>query len=121
MDSYSIPIDDGILTANGGKAMQINQNDMEHLKDMMQQGKMPADEANIRKVEMQRVLLCVGTIPASVRKALNSGVKSGRLEHKKRDGKKPEVYYKKGFEHLANAERNQYERDCIKAISGVCI
>lgn len=101
--------------------MQINQNDMEHIKDMMQQGKMTADEANICKVETQRVLLCVGTIPASVRKDLNAGVKTGRLEHKKRDGRKPEVFYKKGFEHIANAERNQYERDCVKAIAGVCI
>ena len=101
--------------------MQINQNDMEHIKDMMQQGKMTADEANIFKVETQRVFLCVGTIPASVRKALNAGVKSGRLEHKKMDGRKPEVFYKKGFEHIANSERNQYERDCVKAIAGVCI
>jgi len=101
--------------------MHINQNDLEHLKDMMQQGKLTADEANIRKVEMQRVLLVIGAVPASVRKALNAGVKAGRLEHKKRDGRKPEVFYKKGFEYIANAERNQYERDCVKAISVVCI
>ena len=101
--------------------MQIKQNDMEHVKDMMQQGKMTADEANIRKVEMQRVLLCVGTIPASVRKALNAGVKEGRLAHKKSDAHKPEVFYKTGFEHLADAERNEYSISVIKAIAGVCI
>ena len=101
--------------------MQIKQNDMERLKDMMQQGKITADEATICKVEMQRVLLCVGAVPVSVRKALNSGVKSGRLEHKKRNGRKLEVFYKTGFEHLANAERNEYERNCMKAIAGVYI
>lgn len=101
--------------------MQISQNDMEHLKDLLQQGKITADEANIRKVEAERVLLCVETIPSSVRKALNSAVKAGRLGHKKRDGSKPEVFYKVGFEHLANAERNDHERYILKAISGVCI
>ena len=99
----------------------IKQNDMEYLKDVVQQGKITADEANIRKVEMQRVLMCVGTIPASVRKALNAGVKTGRLEHKKKDGHKPEVYYKVGFEHIANAERNDYAKSVVKAIAGTCI
>lgn len=61
--------------------MQIHQNDMEHILDLLQQGKIDADEANIRKIEMQRVLLVQSRIPASVRKALNAGVKAGRLVH----------------------------------------
>ena len=89
--------------------MQIKQNDLEHLKDMMQQEKMTAEEANIHKVEMQRVLV-VFHLPASVRKALSQGVKAGRLEHIKKEWLKPEVFYKKGFEHLAVYERNKYER-----------
>jgi len=101
--------------------VQIKQNDMEYLKDNIQQEKMTADEANIRKVEMQRVLLVLGSIPASVRKALNTGVKASRLAHKKKDSHKPEVFYKTGFEHLAEAERNEYARSVIKAIAGVCI
>jgi hypothetical protein len=100
--------------------MQINQNDLEHLKDMIQQEKITADEANIRKVEMQRVLV-VFHLPTSVRKDLSQGVKAGRLEHIKKEGLKPEVFYKKGFDHLATAERNEYERNCIKAIKETCI
>ena len=100
--------------------MQISQNDMEYLKDQIQQEKITADEANIRKVEMQRVLV-VFHLPSSVRKALNKGVKEGRLKHLKKDGKKPEVFCKKGFDHLATAERNEYERNCIKAITETCI
>jgi hypothetical protein len=70
---------------------------------------------------MQRVLLVVGSLPAIVRKVLNSAVKAGRLEHKKREGMNPEVFYKIGFEYLANAERNRYEQNCRKTIEGVCM
>lgn len=101
--------------------MKLNQNDYEYLKDQIQQGKITAAEANVLKVEMQRVLIVCGSLPASVRKILNEAVKSGRLEHKKRDGYKPEVYYKSGFAYLANGERNHHAEMIAKSISGVCI
>ena len=100
--------------------MQISQNDKEHLKDMVQQKKITVDEANIRMVEMKRVLV-VFHLPASVRKALSQGLKEGRLEHIKKEGLKPEVYYKKGFEHLAKYERSKHERNIKNSISSVCI
>ena len=99
----------------------IKQNDIESLSDQVNLGKMTAEEANIRKVEMQRVLLVIGKLPSNVRKALNQAVKSGRLGHKKRDNNKPEVFYKLDFEYLANHERNEYEKNILKTISGILI
>jgi len=98
----------------------LNQNDLEHLQDLMGRGNMTADQANVEMVRMARVRVISSSMPASVRKALNSAVKSGELSHKAKSGKKPEVYYHPSFEHLANAERNQYEKETIEALLKVC-
>ncbi|WP_148466862.1 hypothetical protein [Paenibacillus senegalimassiliensis] len=86
--------------------------------DQVHLGKMTADETNVEMVRMKRVRVAV-KIPADVRKALNTAVRSGQLAHKKRDGHKPEVYYHPDFEYLANDERNQAEPRAIKALAGV--
>jgi hypothetical protein len=99
---------------------RLNQNDLEHIQDLMARGNMTADQANIEIVRMARVRIVNGSIPASVRKALNAAVKSGELSHKAKSGHKPEVYYHPNFEHLANAERNQAEREVFNAIKGIC-
>ena len=96
-----------------------NQNDIENLIDLFQRGIITADQANVEKVRMKRVQV-VTKLPADVRKALNAAVKSGELSHKKRDGKKPEVYYHPSFEHLANAERSRVEMETLKAIASIC-
>ena len=49
----------------------ISQNDMERLKDAMAQGLMTAEQANVEKVQIQRVVLA-GHMPMEVRKALDS-------------------------------------------------
>lgn len=99
--------------------MQLKQNDIEHLQDMMQRGELTADQANVKKVLMQRVLLVTTRIPANVRKALNEAVKSGELGHVKKDGHKPEAYYHPTFEYLVTGERNQHERDILNAVKRV--
>jgi len=99
--------------------MQLNQNDLEYLKDMLQRGKMTADQANVEKVRMARVQVVNSRIPVEVRKALNAAVNNGQLSHKKREGRKPEVYYHPNFEHLANAERNRVERETLEALARV--
>lgn len=96
----------------------LTQNDMEWLQDMVQRGEMTAERANVEKVRMARVLI-VKSLPAQVRSALNAAVKTGELCHKKRDGRKPEVYYHPNFEHLANAERNLAEKQMFEALAGV--
>ena len=96
----------------------ISQNDMEYLKDMVERGEMTVDEANVEKVLTQRVLV-VKSLPKSVRVALNGAVGDGKLGHKKKEGRKPEVYYHPNFEYLANAERNRAEREMIAALLGV--
>lgn len=98
---------------------KLTQNDMEHLKDMMDLGKLTADQANVEMVRMSRVKVIVNSIPAQTRKALNEAVKSGELCHKKKDGRKPEVYYHPNFEHLANEERNRAEKEILVALAGV--
>ena len=54
-------------------------------------GEMTADQANVEKVRMARVMV-VTKLPADVRRALNNAVKTGTLCHKKKDRLKPEVY-----------------------------
>ena len=90
--------------------MTLNQNDVEHLLDMLQLEGMTEDQANVEKVRMMRVQLVTSSIPADVRKSLNAAVKNGKLRHMKKEGKKPEVYFHPSFEYLANFNRVMHER-----------
>lgn len=99
--------------------MQIKQNDLEHIQDMLQRGEITADQANVKKVLMQRVQLVTTKIPSQVRKALNEAVKRGELSHIKKDGHKPEAYFHPTFEYLAKKERNDHERNVLSALAGV--
>lgn len=99
--------------------MNLKQNDLEFLDNQVELGIITADEANVRKVEMQRVLLIIGKLPIIVRRALNQAVKEGRLAHKKKDEYKPEVYFKPDFEYLANEERNRYADNVKQTIRRV--
>ncbi len=99
--------------------MKLNQNDLEQIQDLMQLGHMTADQANVEIVRMARVRAINGSMPASVRKALNAAVKAGELNHKTKSGHKPEVYYHPSFEHLASAERNRIEQEAIEALKKV--
>lgn len=97
---------------------RLSQNDMEWLIEEVRSGKMSAAQANVEKVKMARVQV-VSKLSADVRKALNNAVKAGELCHKKKDGRKPEVYYHPTFEHLANEARSQAEMEMLKALAGV--
>lgn len=99
--------------------MELNQNDREHLIDMVQRGEITAAQANVKKVLMQRVLLMTARIPAEVRKALNEAVKCGELGHMKKDGHRPEAYYHPTFDYLARSERNEHARSVVMAVAGV--
>lgn len=98
---------------------KLTQNDIEWLKDMIDRGEMTADQANVEKVRMARVAVVSGSIPRDVRSALNAAVRTGVLCHKRKEGRKPEVYYHPNFEHLANEERNRAEREMLEALAGV--
>lgn len=94
------------------------QNNIEWLKDQIDLGKMTVAQANVEMVRMERVRV-VTKLSVDVRKALNTAVKGGQLCHKKKEGRKPEVYYHPNFEHLANEARNRAERETLKALAGV--
>lgn len=96
------------------------QNDMEHLKDLMQRGEMSADQANVQMVRNERFRLVINSLPASVRKALNAAVKAGELGHLKKEGHKPECYFHPTFKYLAVEARNKREREVIQ-LSGSAI
>jgi len=100
--------------------MKLNQNQLESLQNRVKLGKITADQANVEKVKMVRVLI-VSHLPSAVRKVLNKAVKSGELGHIKKDGRKPEVYFHPTFEYLVNGERNKYERKMIEAMKRICI
>jgi hypothetical protein len=101
--------------------MQIQQNDLEYLKDKLNTGMMTAAQANVEKVRMQRVRLVTSRLPAEVRKALNEAVKRGELGHFAKADRKPEAYFHPAFEYLAKAERNEHERSTLKALLAVCV
>lgn len=91
-----------------------NQNDIEHLQDLMQKGQLTADQANVEMVKLQRYRMVINSLPAAVRKALNAAVKRGELGHMKKEGHKPECYFHPTFQYLAVAERNRREREVIQ-------
>jgi len=99
--------------------MRLHQNDLTRITDLCQRGEITPDQANVMMVLDRRVLLVDYKIPATVRRALNAAVKSGDLGHKKKDGRKPEVYFHPKFEHLAKEERSKYERHLINCLSRV--
>ena len=95
---------------------RINQNDIEHLGDLLERGIITADEANVEMVRMQRFRVISAPLSRQTRTALNKAVKDGLLCHKKRNGNRPEVYYHPEFEHLADAEVAGIADDAIRAI-----
>lgn len=99
--------------------MNISQNDQERLIEKVRSGEISADEANVEKVRIQRVLLVTSRIPASARKALNDAVKNGRLGHVKKDGYKPEAYYHPSFDYLVPGERNKHAEETLRAAARV--
>lgn len=88
------------------------QNDIDHLKDLMERKQLTAGEANVELVLIQRVRLITNGCPRDVRNALNSAVKNGVLGHKKKVGHKPECYFNPTFEFMADAARSKHE-DCV--------
>ncbi len=100
---------------------RLTQNHIEHIRDMMQQGKLTAAEANVEMVLCGRVKLVTCRLPADVRKALNEAVKAGKLAHIAKSGKKPEAYYHPEFEYLMKGDRADYERETLNALRAVCV
>ena len=99
---------------------RVDQNSIEHIKDMVNLGKMTASQANVEIVRASRVFI-VSKLPRDVRSALNEAVRDGLLCHKKKDGLLPEVYYHPSFEYLVNGERSREAERAIKAISTVMV
>ncbi|MDY0072507.1 MAG: hypothetical protein RBR77_07635 [Thauera sp.] len=99
--------------------MKLNQNDFEHIKDLLQRGEITSDQANVMMVLARRILLVTSPIPSNVRKALNAAVKRGELGRLKKDGHKPEAYYHPTFEYLVAGERNAHARSVLHSLAKV--
>ena len=100
------------------------QNDIEHLQNRIELGDITASEANVELVRMHRVKVVKGRLPRDVRAALNAAVKDGRLDHMKKDGLKPEVYFHPEFVHMARSARSWSElraQNAIAKAAGVTI
>ncbi len=94
-------------------------NAKEYVKDQMQRGLMTADEANVRVVQMCVFRVVTNKLPAQVRKALNSAVKTGELGRIKKDGLKPEIYHHKNGRANAIAEQNRIEKERIDSLKNI--
>lgn len=95
------------------------QNDMDGVKDRLDRGILSVDEANVEMIRLQGVRLISNKLPASVRKALNAAVKSGRLGHMKKEGHKPEAYFHPNAIWRAKEKRNNVEREIIMCARNV--
>ena len=96
--------------------MESLQNAREYVRDQMQQGRMTADQANVRVVQLTGFMVVRGKVPAQVRKALNDAVKAGELGRIKKDGLKPEIYHHKNARANAIDEQNRIARQSIEAL-----
>lgn len=97
-----------------------NQNNLERIKDQMQQGLMTAEQANIQKVRNERFAIIRNKLPQSVRKALMVGVKSGLLKRKMKSENNPEYFYHPDFEYLAKQEIYSQQCKLIQALKKMC-
>lgn len=95
------------------------QNDLQTIQDMVQQGMLSVDDANVLMIRNERFRL-VHKLPASVRKALNAAVKSGVLGHLKKDGVKPEAYFHPTFKYLAEEARERQLNAAVRALQSIC-
>lgn len=95
------------------------QNDIDHLKDLMDRGLMTAAQANVELVRIKRFQLVLGILPYDVRKALNEAVKRGELKRMKKDRYKPECYYHPTFAYLANTARQMHAQRTIESVAKV--
>lgn len=96
--------------------MTNEQNVIERIKDQMSIGNISVDEANIQIIEELRFRVITNSLTRQVRKALNQGVKDGRLVRIKKDGANAEIFCKKGFEYLAIIERKRLEKLRLDAL-----
>lgn len=95
------------------------QNDIEHLRDLMQREQISAAQANVRLVKIQRFRLITSTVPRDVRSALNEAVRNGELGHMKKEGHKPECYFHPTFDYLAKGARRTYEMNVLRSVAMV--
>lgn len=102
----------------------LSQNDVEHIQDLINLGKMSVEEGNMQLILSERVRVVRGRLPQDIRKILNKAVKNGQLKHMKKEGHKPEVYYHPNFEYLAiqirTAEADEINRNLRKLYNFPC-
>jgi len=97
------------------------QNVQERILDKLNTGAISVEEANIQTVEDLRFKIVSGRIPRQTRTHLNNGVKQGRLGRLKKDGLKPEIYYKVNFEYLAKAEQNKIAKESADVLANIFV
>lgn len=95
------------------------QNDLAHVKGLLQDGKITAAEANVKLVQLEGVRVITGSVPREVRAALNAAVKAGQLGHIKKDGLKPEVYHHINARPRALQIRAKENEAALKALARV--
>ena len=96
-------------------------NALSYVKDQMQQGKITAEEANVEIVRMMGIRVVTGSLPAQVRKALNAGVKSGKICRLPKKGIASEIYYHPNSRTRALEEQSRQIAEGIAAIKSICI
>lgn len=95
-------------------------NTAERAQDQLALGNITVAEANIRMVIGEGVRVIRGPIPRAIRAALNAAVKDGRLGHMRKDGRKPEVYYRPQQRAKAEQIRRREEIHTLVALACVC-
>lgn len=90
---------------------------LDYARNLIDAG-MSVGDANVEVVRMMGVRF-MGRMDRDVRNALMQGVKDGRLEHLKKDGLRPEVFFHPNSRANAIAQRDAQVRKSIQAIAKV--
>lgn len=95
------------------------QNDMEHILDLLDRNEITLYRANIMMIQVEGFRLIKSSIPRSTRKSLNAAVKNCEIGHLKKEGNKPEAYFKLNCRSSAIEARNNHERSVSNAMNAI--
>lgn len=97
------------------------QNGRERARDLLNRGVITVEQANVMLVQSENVRIVRNSLPRAVRAALNAAVKRGELAHLKRDGHKPEVYFRPQARDKALTIRWREEQKVLRFSRGVMV
>ena len=89
--------------------------------DLRERGEITVEQGNVMLIHAEAVRIIRNSLPRHVRQALNAAVKRGELAHLKREGHKPEVYFRPQARDKAVTVRWREEQKALAYSRGVMV